>query len=57
MAAGDPLPSVRELAAEYGTSTTTVSKATQRLLKVGKLVSRPGWGVFKANGDGSPEPA
>jgi DNA-binding GntR family transcriptional regulator len=44
---GQALPSVRELAEQYGVSTATVSKAVRVLKDEGLLESRPGWGVFK----------
>jgi DNA-binding GntR family transcriptional regulator len=48
MRSGDALPPVRELAKRYGTSTSTVSKALARLRERGEIISRGGWGTFKA---------
>ena len=48
MASGDALPSIRELAAEYGVANATVVRALARLRADGLITSRPGWGTFKA---------
>lgn len=47
MRSGQAMPSTRELAARYGVSTATVTKAVRRLKEAGEVRSRPGWGVFK----------
>jgi GntR family transcriptional regulator len=45
-AAGEPLPSVAALAAEYGVSRATVSKAERRLAGAGLVEIVPQWGTF-----------
>jgi len=47
-AIGEPLPSVPALAAHYGVSKSTVSKAEARLAAAGVLEIVPQWGVFRA---------
>lgn len=47
MDAGDPLPPVRELAAELRVANATVQKALRRLKEAGLIGSRPGWAVYK----------
>jgi DNA-binding GntR family transcriptional regulator len=47
-ATGDQLPRVAELAAEYRTSGSTVSKVLRRLAAEGLVTVIPSWGVFKA---------
>ena len=44
--AGDPLPSVRALAAERDVNPLTVSKAYQELQNAGLIASRRGLGVY-----------
>jgi GntR family transcriptional regulator len=43
---GEALPSVRALAAEYGVSPPTVSRAVRVLADEGLLTVVPGWGTF-----------
>jgi GntR family transcriptional regulator len=50
VADGDPLPSVRSLAAEYGANPLTVAKAYQTFQEEGLIVVRRGVGMFVANG-------
>jgi GntR family transcriptional regulator len=47
---GDPLPSVRSLAAEYGANPLTVAKAYQSFQEEGLIVVRRGVGMFVAIG-------
>jgi GntR family transcriptional regulator len=47
---GDPLPSVRALAAEYGANPLTVAKAYQSFQDNGLVVVRRGIGMFVAKG-------
>ncbi|MBC7986639.1 MAG: GntR family transcriptional regulator [Sphingomonadaceae bacterium] len=47
---GDPLPSVRALAAEEGANPLTVAKAYQTFQDDGLVVVRRGVGMFVANG-------
>lgn len=47
---GDPLPSVRSLAAEYGANPLTVAKAYQTFQDEGLIVVRRGVGMFVAAG-------
>ena len=47
---GDPLPSVRSLAAEYGANPLTVAKAYQTFQEEGLIVVRRGVGMFVAHG-------
>jgi GntR family transcriptional regulator len=47
---GDPLPSVRSLAAEYGANPLTVAKAYQMFQEEGLIVVRRGVGMFVAPG-------
>ncbi|HEX8669066.1 MAG TPA: GntR family transcriptional regulator [Allosphingosinicella sp.] len=47
---GDPLPSVRSLAAEYGANPLTVAKAYQTFQDEGLIVVRRGVGMFVAEG-------
>ena len=47
---GDPLPSVRSLAAEYGANPLTVAKAYQTFQEEGLIVVRRGVGMFVAQG-------
>jgi GntR family transcriptional regulator len=47
---GDPLPSVRSLAAEYGANPLTVAKAYQTFQDEGLVVVKRGVGMFVANG-------
>ena len=47
---GDPLPSVRSLAAEYGANPLTVAKAYQTFQEEGLIVVRRGVGMFVAEG-------
>jgi GntR family transcriptional regulator len=47
---GDPLPSVRSLAAEYGANPLTVAKAYQSFQEEGLIVVRRGVGMFVAAG-------
>ena len=47
---GDPLPSVRSLAAEYGANPLTVAKAYQTFQEEGLIVVRRGVGMFVATG-------
>ena len=48
MRQGQPLPPVRTLADAYGVSTATVVKAMARIKADGLVVTRSGWGTFKA---------
>jgi DNA-binding GntR family transcriptional regulator len=43
---GEALPSVRALAAEYGVSPPTVSRAVRELAGEGLVTVVPGWGTF-----------
>lgn len=47
---GDPLPSVRSLAAEYGANPLTVAKAYQTFQDEGLIVVKRGVGMFVADG-------
>ena len=47
---GDPLPSVRSLAAEHGANPLTVAKAYQMFQEEGLIVVRRGVGMFVAEG-------
>ncbi|MDP8993530.1 MAG: GntR family transcriptional regulator [Pseudomonadota bacterium] len=47
---GDPLPSVRSLAAEYGANPLTVAKAYQMFQEEGLIEVRRGVGMFAAPG-------
>ena len=47
---GDPLPSVRSLAAEHGANPLTVAKAYQTFQDEGLVVVRRGVGMFVASG-------
>ncbi len=47
---GDPLPSVRNLAAEHGANPLTVAKAYQTFQDEGLVVVRRGVGMFVAEG-------
>lgn len=47
---GDPLPSVRSLAAEHGANPLTVAKAYQTFQEEGLIVVRRGIGMFVAEG-------
>ncbi len=47
---GDPLPSVRSLAAEHGANPLTVAKAYQTFQDEGLIVVRRGVGMFVAAG-------
>jgi GntR family transcriptional regulator len=47
---GDPLPSVRSLAAEHGANPLTVAKAYQTFQDEGLVVVRRGVGMFVAGG-------
>ncbi len=47
---GDPLPSVRSLAAEQGANPLTVAKAYQTFQDEGLIVVRRGVGMFVAEG-------
>ena len=50
IAAGDPLPSVRALAAEQGANPLTVAKAYQTFQEDGLVVVRRGVGMFVVPG-------
>jgi GntR family transcriptional regulator len=50
---GDPLPSVRALAAEFGANPLTVAKAYQTFQEEGLIVVRRGIGMFVAQGASS----
>ena len=50
VADGDPLPSVRSLAAEFGANPLTVAKAYQTFQDEGLIVVRRGVGMFVAAG-------
>ena len=47
---GDPLPSVRSLAAEYGANPLTVAKAYQTFQEEGLVAVKRGVGMFVADG-------
>jgi GntR family transcriptional regulator len=47
---GDPLPSVRSLAAEYGANPLTVAKAYQTFQEEGLILVKRGIGMFVAEG-------
>jgi GntR family transcriptional regulator len=47
---GDPLPSVRNVAAEYRVNPLTVLKGYQQLVEEGLVESRRGLGMFVNNG-------
>lgn len=47
---GDPLPSVRSLAAEFGANPLTVAKAYQTFQDEGLVIVRRGVGMFVAEG-------
>ena len=49
---GDPLPSVRSLAAEHGANPLTVAKAYQTFQDEGLVVVKRGVGMFVAEGAG-----
>ena len=50
VADGDPLPSVRSLAAEHGANPLTVAKAYQTFQDEGLIVVKRGVGMFVAEG-------
>jgi GntR family transcriptional regulator len=50
VADGDPLPSVRSLAAEYGANPLTVAKAYQTFQDEGLVLVKRGVGMFVAAG-------
>jgi len=50
IADGDPLPSVRSLAAEHGANPLTVAKAYQTFQDEGLILVRRGVGMFVAQG-------
>jgi GntR family transcriptional regulator len=50
VADGDPLPSVRSLAAEHGANPLTVAKAYQTFQDEGLVLVRRGVGMFVASG-------
>jgi GntR family transcriptional regulator len=50
VADGDPLPSVRSLAAEHGANPLTVAKAYQTFQDEGLVLVRRGVGMFVADG-------
>jgi GntR family transcriptional regulator len=50
VADGDPLPSVRSLAADFGANPLTVAKAYQTFQEEGLVVVRRGVGMFVAMG-------
>src|SRR5919199_3642295 len=50
VADGDPLPSVRSLAAEHGANPLTVAKAYQTFQDEGLVVVKRGVGMFVAEG-------
>jgi len=54
---GDPLPSVRSLAAECGANPLTVAKAYQTFQEEGLVVVRRGVGLFVAIGAAEKLPA
>ena len=47
---GQPLPSVRKLAAELGINPNTAARAYQELEREGTITTVPGGGTFVANG-------
>ena len=49
---GDPLPSVRSLAADFGANPLTVAKAYQTFQEEGLVVVKRGVGMFVAAGAG-----
>ena len=49
---GDPLPSVRSLAADFGANPLTVAKAYQTFQEEGLVLVRRGVGMFVAPGAG-----
>ena len=49
---GDPLPSVRSLAADFGANPLTVAKAYQTFQEEGLVVVKRGVGMFVASGAG-----
>jgi len=49
---GDPLPSVRSLAADFGANPLTVAKAYQTFQEEGLVVVKRGIGMFVAAGAG-----
>src|SRR5688572_28929029 len=53
VADGDPLPSVRSLAADFGANPLTVAKAYQTFQEEGLVVVRRGVGMFVAEGAAS----
>lgn len=50
VADGDPLPSVRSLAADFGANPLTVAKAYQTFQEEGLVIVRRGVGMFVAAG-------
>jgi GntR family transcriptional regulator len=50
VADGDPLPSVRSLAADFGANPLTVAKAYQGFQEEGLVIVRRGVGMFVATG-------
>jgi GntR family transcriptional regulator len=50
---GDPLPSVRNVAAEYRVNPLTVLKSYQELVESGLVEKRRGLGMFVTNGAGA----
>ncbi|MEW6522282.1 MAG: GntR family transcriptional regulator [Bacillota bacterium] len=51
---GDPLPSIRQLAADLVTSVITTQRAYQELERDGYIVTRPGRGTFVSELSRSP---
>ena len=47
-ASGEPLPTVNQLATEYGVSGRSVAKALHRLADDGLVRIVPRWGTFRA---------
>lgn len=46
--AGEQLPSLDRISADYGISRATAQKAVRVLIEAGLVISRPRWGVFVA---------
>jgi len=45
---GEQLPTVRQIAEQYGVSIATARKALAVLAEAGLVRTEPGWGVFRA---------
>ena len=53
---GDKIPSTRELATEFETSTLTVRRAVESMIERDELIGRQGLGVFVAGSGAASQP-